>query len=68
MPVSAAAYVIVLIPAWLTAAVDWAFSARHFYIRVVATMAVAAILTELTARYMGLRGEIVNYGLSNVST
>ncbi len=57
------AYVIVLLPAWLTAGVDWALSARPFYLRVVATMAAATILTELTARYMGEREEILNYAL-----
>jgi len=46
------AYLIAVIPAWLTAGVDWALSAKPFYLRLVATMAVAAILTELTARYL----------------
>ena len=47
------AYVLAIVPAWLTAGVDRALSRQPIYLRVVATMAVAAILAELVARYMG---------------
>ena len=57
------AYLIVIIPALLTAAVDWALSAKPVYLRLVATMIAAAILAELTARYLGQRGEIRTFGL-----
>ena len=57
------AYVIAVIPAWLTAGVDWALSAKPFYFRLVATMVVAAILAVLTARYLGQRGEVLYFGL-----
>jgi hypothetical protein len=57
------AYLIAVIPAWLTAGVDWALSAKPFYLRLVATMAVAAISAELTARYLGQRGEVLTFGL-----
>lgn len=45
------AYTVAVVPAWLTAAIDWAFSAGPLYLRLVATMGVAAILTILSARY-----------------
>ena len=47
------AYPIAAIPAWLTAGVDGVLSAAPFYLRLVATMVAAAILAELTARYLG---------------
>jgi hypothetical protein len=47
------AYVLAIVPAWLTAGVDAALSRQPIYLRVIATMAVAAILAELVARYMG---------------
>lgn len=47
------AYLLALIPAWLTAAVDGALSRQPLYVRLIATMAVAAILAELFGRYMG---------------
>ena len=47
------AYVLAIVPAWLTAGVDGALSRQPIYLRVIATMAVAAILAELVARYMG---------------
>jgi hypothetical protein len=47
----------------LTAGVDSALSAKSLYLRLVATMAAAAILAELTARYLGQRGEILTLGL-----
>lgn len=47
------AYVLALIPAWLTAAIDRALSRQPLYVRLIATMSAAAILAELVARYMG---------------
>jgi hypothetical protein len=47
------AYLLAIIPAWLTAGADWALSGKPLYLRLVATMPVAAILAELVARYMG---------------
>ena len=49
----AMAYVLAIIPGWLTAGVDWALSRRPLYLRIVATMLVAALIAELVARYMG---------------
>jgi hypothetical protein len=57
------AYLFAVVPAWLTAGVDWALSATPFYVRLVATMVVAAILAELIARSLGQRGEVLNVGL-----
>lgn len=47
------AYVLAIIPAWLTAGVDEVLSGRPLFVRLIATMSVAAILAELVARYMG---------------
>ncbi|MES2195001.1 MAG: hypothetical protein V4517_11330 [Pseudomonadota bacterium] len=47
------AYVLAIVPAWLTAGVDWALSDKPLYVRLIATMAVATILAELVAWYMG---------------
>jgi hypothetical protein len=59
------AYPIAVIPAWLTAGVDGVLSAQPFYLRLVATMVAAAVLAELTARYLGqdIRGELLTIGL-----
>jgi hypothetical protein len=59
------AYPIAVIPAWVTAGVDGVLSAKPFYLRLVATMVAAAILAELTARYLGqdIRGEVLAIGL-----
>ena len=57
------AYLFAVIPAGLTAGVDWALSAKPFYLRLVATMAVAAIMAELVAQSLGQRGEVLTYGL-----
>lgn len=57
------AYLFAVVPAWLTAGVDWALSAKPFYFRLVATMVVAAILAELIARSLGQRGEVLTFGL-----
>jgi hypothetical protein len=47
------AYVLALIPAWLTAAVDAALSGKPLYLRIVLTMPVAAILATIVARCLG---------------
>jgi hypothetical protein len=47
------AYLLALVPAWLTAAVDGMLSRQPLYVRLVATTAVAAILAELVGRCMG---------------
>jgi len=57
------AYLIAVVPAWLTAGVDWALSAKPLYLRLVATMAAASILAVLTARNLGQRGETLTFGL-----
>jgi hypothetical protein len=57
------AYMFVTIPAWLTAGVDWAFSARPVYLRLFATMSVAAIMAELIARELGQRDMALIAGL-----
>ena len=57
------AYLIAVIPAWLTAGVDWALSAKPIYLRLVATVVAAAIFSVLTARYLGQRGEFLYFGL-----
>jgi hypothetical protein len=57
------AYLFAVVPAWVTAGLDRSLSAKPFYLRLVATMAVAAIMAELIARYLGQRGEVLTYGL-----
>jgi hypothetical protein len=58
------AYMVAVVPAWLTAGVDWVLSARPLYLRLVATMAVAAIMAVLSARYgFGQKGEYLYFGL-----
>ncbi|CAN5299047.1 hypothetical protein BH11PSE4_BH11PSE4_15880 [soil metagenome] len=47
------AHVLALIPAWLTAAVDGALAGQPLYLRLIATMPVAALLAEFVARTMG---------------
>jgi hypothetical protein len=42
--------------------VDWALSAKPLYLRLVATMIVAAIMAVLTARYLGQQGEVLTFG------
>src|SRR5262245_55624328 len=56
------AYLFAVVPAWMTAGVDWALSEKQIYLRLVATMAVAAILAVLIARYLGQRGEVLIFG------
>jgi len=57
------AYTVAVVPAWLTAGVDWALSAMPLYLRLVATMGVAAILAVLSARYgFGQKGEYLYFG------
>lgn len=45
------AYMFAIIPAWVAAGVDWLVSARQVHF--IATMAVAAAMTHLLARYLG---------------
>jgi hypothetical protein len=52
-----------VVAAWLTAGLDWELSARPFYLRLVATMAVAAVMAELTAHSLGQRGDVLTFGL-----
>jgi hypothetical protein len=47
------AYVLAIVPAWLTAGVDWALSGKSRYIRLLATVALSAILAEIVAWYIG---------------
>jgi hypothetical protein len=58
----ALAYAITIIPAWLTAGVDWVLSANPLFLRLAASVAVATILTVLTARYLGQHGETRMFG------
>ena len=56
------AYAVAVVPAWLTAGVDWALSVRPLYLRIGATMAAAAALAVLSARYgFGQKGEYVHF-------
>jgi hypothetical protein len=59
------AYLFAVIPAWLTAGMDWALSAKPFYLRLVSTMGVAAIMAELTAHYLypDMRELVLTVGL-----
>ena len=50
------AYVLAIVPAWLTAGVDWALSRQPLYVRLIATMPTAAVLAELVARSLGQPG------------
>lgn len=47
------AYSLLVIPACLTAGVDWALSGQPLVLRLIATMPVAAFLTEYVAAMMG---------------
>ncbi len=47
------AYVLALIPAWLTAGVDGVLSSKPLYLRLIVVMPVAAVLAELVARSLG---------------
>jgi hypothetical protein len=47
------AYVLAVVPCWLAAATDWMLSARPSYVRMTASMAVAAVMAHLVARYLG---------------
>ena len=57
------AYTVAVVPAWLTAGMDWALSARPLHLRLAATMGVAATLAVLSARYgFGQKGEYLYFG------
>ncbi|UZE47372.1 hypothetical protein [Rhodopseudomonas sp. P2A-2r] len=47
------AYSLLVIPAGLIAAVDWALSSQPLYLRLIATMPVAAFLVEYVAAMLG---------------
>jgi hypothetical protein len=47
------AYSLLVIPACLTAGVDWTLSAEPLVLRLIATMAVAALLVEYVAAMLG---------------
>jgi hypothetical protein len=47
------AYVLAVVPGWVAAATDWMLSATPFYVRMTASMAVAAVMAHLVARYLG---------------
>lgn len=57
------AYLIAVVPAWVTAAVDWTLSATPFYLRLVVTAVVAATLALLVARFLGERDDVLYLGL-----
>lgn len=44
------AYMLAVIPAWLTAGVDWVLSNKPLYLRLIVVMSVAAVLAEIVAR------------------
>jgi hypothetical protein len=47
------AYVLATIPGWVAAGTDWMLSAKPFHVRAIASMAVAAVLAQLVAWYLG---------------
>jgi hypothetical protein len=51
-------YPIGLVPAAITAAVDWSLSKSAFYLRIAATVIVSMILAELMARLYGGSGSL----------
>jgi hypothetical protein len=46
------AYGLAIIPAWLTAGVDWALSAKATYLRIVGTAVTGAVITDSVALFM----------------
>ena len=58
--ISGFAYLFAGVPGLLTAGVDWALSEKPLYLRLAATMIVAAIMAVLIARNaFGQRGEVL---------
>jgi hypothetical protein len=58
------AYLFAVIPAWSTAGMDLALSAKPFYLRLVATMALAGHHGRADrALNLGQRGEVLTIGL-----
>ncbi len=47
------AYMFALVPALVVAGADWTLSAKPFYLRLIPTMAVAAVLAHAIAWYFG---------------
>jgi hypothetical protein len=46
------AYMLAMIPAWLTAGVDWTLSAKPAYLRVLGTAVAGAVITDSVALFM----------------
>lgn len=46
------AYAVAIIPAWLTAGVDWTLSAKPIYLRIAGTTVTAALVTESIAVFL----------------
>ncbi|MFZ3359297.1 MAG: hypothetical protein WA177_11085 [Xanthobacteraceae bacterium] len=46
------AYVVAIIPAWSTAGVDWALSAKPAYLRIVGTAVTGAAITDSVALFL----------------
>ena len=46
------AYGVAIIPAWLTAGMDWALSAKPPYRRIVGTVVTGAVITDSVALFM----------------
>jgi hypothetical protein len=46
------AYMVAIIPAWLTAGVDWTLSAKPTYLRIVGTAVAGAVITDSVALFM----------------
>lgn len=46
------AYMVAIIPAWLTAGVDWTLSARPTYLRVLGTAVAGAVMSGSVAFFM----------------
>jgi len=56
------AYVLAIVPGWVAACADWMLSAKPFYLRAIASMAVAAVMAQLVAWYLGnlmVRSEMI---------
>jgi hypothetical protein len=46
------AYMVAIIPAWLSAGLDWALSAKPTYLRIVGTAVTGAVITDSAALFM----------------
>lgn len=59
--ISMFAYMLAIVPAWVTAGVDWALSEKPLYLRLAATMIVAGAMAVLIALEMGQRYDMLIY-------